>query len=343
MIYCDEFDSDYLSAWKTFAEVVPTEKHAVEIVYSILYRDKPLRCFYCNSVGHSRPFGSRFAKCMACLKITWITSGTFFHKAKFLRPILAAFWLLESRVYINPFRFHKLLEIGYAAAILIFKKISLAINNQVDESLVSIPSSEFHEVICRRSRQTRALEHPISEIQDSYDCMLSASDDCADSDECDDTSVIDSFTKQERDIYEVLSDQPQNVNVICFKTGIPASQVSASLVMLELSDLVQLMPGECYKRKDLSTQQSFQNGCLDPFEFTDSRAPEVLQFIDQRFRGVSRKYLQAYACLHWFYSDLICWHPGRLIEVCKAYGRISGRQVSSYLSPYQISAFLNGL
>lgn len=342
MICSDEFDSDYQSAWETFAEVVPTEKHAVEIVYSILYRDKPLRCFYCKSIGHSRPFGSRFAKCMECLKITWITSGTFFHKAKVLRPILAAFWLLESRVYINPFRFHKLLEIGYAAALLIFKKISLVIYNQVDESLVSIPSSEFHEVICRRSRQTRAQEHPISEIQDSYDSLLSVSDDFAYSQECDDTSVLESLSKQERDIFFVLSDQPQNVNLICFKTGIPASQVSASLVMLELSDLVQLMPGESYIRKELSTQQSFQNGRVEPFELTDSRAPELLHFIDQRFRGVSRKYLQAYASLHWFYSDLICWNPGRLIEVCKAFGKISGRRVSAFLSPYQISSFLSG-
>ena len=331
---CDDFDSDYLSAWETFAEVVPSEKHAVEIVYKILYRDKPLRCFYCRSIHHSRVFGSRSSKCMACSKKTWITSGTFFHKAKCLRSILAAFWFLESRVYINPFRFHKLLDIGYAAAILIFKKISMAIYSQTDQSLFSIPSSEFREVICRRSIQTRALEHPVSEIQDSYDLLSSKPD------QIEDTVIVDTLSEKEQKIYDVLSDQPQNVDLICFNTELPASVVSASLVMLELSGHAHLLPGGCYIRPPSSNQNIFEHGHSEHSLLEDSRTPKLLNFIEQRFRGVSRKYLQNYASLFWFYFDLSCWYPGRLLDVCKTFGKISGSQVSAFLSPYQIRAYL---
>ncbi len=53
----------------------------------------------------------------------------------------------------------------------------------------------------------------------------------------------------ERDLYELLSNEPVHFDVLCERTGIPAGELSATLTMLELAGVVSRLPGDWYTRQ----------------------------------------------------------------------------------------------
>lgn len=327
-------DKELMSVWKKFEHLIPNEAEAVEEVYKILFDDRNAVCFHCGFKKNIRAYGYRYFKCSLCKKRTWFTSGTFFHRMKSLRPILAALWMLENRVSINAFKFHKLLGLGYSAALQTFRKVACLVSSGLNGSLELVPSTEFATIVSRRSKETRAKEHPITEIEDSKQAFY------AEYSETDDTQKQKALSRpdSEAKIYEILTESPLNEDEICAITSLPPGGVSASLVMLQMDGLIDSLPGNRYVKYDDAPES-------DPLKIhrnsstkaqSGQNAQAALAFIQERHRGISRRYLQFYACMQWFHDDIINWFPGSLIEACKTGSNTAWGKIRSYISPYLI-------
>jgi DNA processing protein len=60
--------------------------------------------------------------------------------------------------------------------------------------------------------------------------------------------VVELFGR-EKEIYELLSNEPLHFDVLCERTGIAPGELSASLTMLELAGVVNRQPGDWYARE----------------------------------------------------------------------------------------------
>ena len=52
-------------------------------------------------------------------------------------------------------------------------------------------------------------------------------------------------------IYEVLEDEPMNVNVICKKLKTDISSINANLMLMELEGYIKSLPGNYYEKAEL--------------------------------------------------------------------------------------------
>jgi DNA processing protein len=60
--------------------------------------------------------------------------------------------------------------------------------------------------------------------------------------------VVELFGR-EKELFELLSDEPTHFDVLCERTGMPVGELSASLTMLELAGIVTRHPGDWYTRE----------------------------------------------------------------------------------------------
>jgi DNA processing protein len=59
--------------------------------------------------------------------------------------------------------------------------------------------------------------------------------------------IVDLFGR-ERDVYELLSNEPVHFDQLTEKTGMTAGELSSTLTMLELAGVVERIPGDWYVR-----------------------------------------------------------------------------------------------
>lgn len=71
------------------------------------------------------------------------------------------------------------------------------------------------------------------------------------------TTVVELFGR-EKEIYQVLSNEPIHFDVLSEQTGIPVGELSASLTMLELAGLISRFPGDWYSKRDSNAVMSQQ-------------------------------------------------------------------------------------
>lgn len=66
------------------------------------------------------------------------------------------------------------------------------------------------------------------------------------------TTVVELFGR-EKEIYEMLSNEPTHFDVLCERSGMNAGEMSATLTMLELAGIIIRHPGDWYSRQDQSS------------------------------------------------------------------------------------------
>lgn len=62
-----------------------------------------------------------------------------------------------------------------------------------------------------------------------------------------DAPVVDLFGR-EKEVYEILTNEPVHFDFLCERTGMSAGELSATLTMLELAGVVTRHPGDWYSR-----------------------------------------------------------------------------------------------
>jgi hypothetical protein len=157
---------DLLRHWREFETRYSSEEECVEALFQILGSLEKTGCRNCGTLAVERDYGARVGKCNTCRKHFSFTSGTFFERVRLVRPWLAAAWFLERGTAISTKLFHELVGVAYSTAWMIHRKMALVIQSIMDrekKSFVLIASEVFANVICRRSRETPARQHPHAE------------------------------------------------------------------------------------------------------------------------------------------------------------------------------------
>lgn len=333
----------------------PREEDCLEELYKRADTEQIFRCRYCGNQELDKKYGDRTGSCRRCKQITWLTGGTFFKHIRAARPWLVAIWLMEQGVIISSSRFHRLVGIAQSSALHIFKKITTVVHSHMQKTEVRAPSNLFTLVFCKRSRETQANQHPLSEQEEAEKQFTAQAshDDITGS--CTFIFGIDSgketperntieFLGSEKEVYDILSTEPTHVDAIQHRTRMPINEISAALTMLELAGAVIRLAGDRYVRytvdlseaKTLQSSHATQSHSSTTAEIADT-VEAIVSFIRNKFHGTSRKCLQNYLAAYWLEIAKTRWQNNLLTEWCWQFGPLSYAQTLAYISPLQVT------
>jgi hypothetical protein len=142
----------------------PTERACLKALWQRIRKHK--RCHFCNS-AKLKLTSTRTGNCGKCGKKFWLTAGTTFDRARSVRPYCVAIKLVERKIPFSARLLSRLCSIAYETALQICKKIRAAVLPAMSKYATLVSSFEFDRVICKRSFETEARQHPVSEQESS--------------------------------------------------------------------------------------------------------------------------------------------------------------------------------
>ena len=147
----------YKALLKKFNQQLRSEADCVSYVYGYLADQGLTFCRKCNSAQVERD-GDRTIRCLDCGKQSWFTSGTFFHRAKKLKPLVALLWFQAHRLPLSSSRGARLLRIAQCSVWKMLKKIQRVWLSDLEqqEGTLGISCEAFFAAIKKRSRETPA-------------------------------------------------------------------------------------------------------------------------------------------------------------------------------------------
>lgn len=276
-----------------------------------------------------RESGKRIVKCLSCHAETSLTAGTFFHRIKRIRAWLALLLLKEEGIIINPFQFHKHFDVASATAAEMFKKLRSIFEQTMDADCSLVDAFSFASLIFRRSRETPAGQHPISELA-AY-CKSEALPEDTQSDIPESSSVTLELSTTEQKVYECFSEtERMHFDKLSKLTNLETGPLSAALVMLELSELIKPVFGDYYVRINPKSAHIMSGN--------ENLLPQIQaasNFIRSVFQGISLRYLQHYLAEYWYHLNREKLKANFLFLLC-ATARAPSQRVLSYASPNKV-------
>ncbi|HEY9789121.1 MAG TPA: hypothetical protein V6D22_01900 [Candidatus Obscuribacterales bacterium] len=326
------------SMFREFAKECPTEEKAVEIVASRIDHSQP-KCSNCPSKDIDLKEGQRSYRCRRCKKATWRTAGTLFHGVRYTRPLLALTWLMEKGFIVSAWRLSQLTGIAYSSAWATIKKLMLAIEKDMHEELPEVRSLLFRQAIYKRSRETQTRQHPQSEeIEQPQE--QAQKEETLQREIKERQTLIDRLDAEHKHVYEQLSDEPVDFDMLHETTGLPSGTLSAMLLSLQLDGLVKGISGNSFLRTELSSSKpTLHNGNGTIKHLANELRQAIAGFIQtsrDHFHGISRKYLQLFLAGQWCTTDRERWPEGALFELCAATEPIKYAAIIAYVSPFMV-------
>lgn len=340
--------------WIEFDSTFPTEESCLRELYTRLHISE--RCRHCNSVNVREKIRVRTVNCANCHKDTWLTAGTFIDHIRKPRAWWAAIWLLERRIAINAYRLHKLTKVAYSTAFGILKKIMMLFEAQIPSETRTVASGSFASLYCRRSRETPARLHPEAEQHEaelrdgqshSHSSTFSSPNPDVEQSESRtptkekpaNSSVHDSkFTtadgmdERQQIVLGFLSEKPIHIDVLCQRAGFSSAEVSSILTILELLGIARSEPGARFVRSNPS-----QSASPMPSSSQGAATSPVIIFLKGLFGGISRKYLQQYIALYWYFHAQEHWTAEALYSAISFSNAINHSDLGYYVSPLMVA------
>lgn len=342
------------SVWNEFNTRFPTDEDCLQELCRRLFGQKERRCKNCGSSLSAENSVNRVVQCMSCNSKCWTTAGTFFEGIRLVRPWLAAIWFLERGLIINSYRFHKMVGVAYSTALNIFRRVTIALEEQLNGAVVELPSKLFSELVCRRSRETPARIHPRHEQSELSGAMISSIEENDDSQHCNPENVkvcgaemVDDLCNptveligNEAMVLGLLSEVPLHFDLLSERSKLPTGELSSCLTMLELDGQVVCLAGNLYVRQVFrQTEPTSQRNSLQLVDGTSTAKHQqelvcaAITFVRRTFQGISRKYLQNYLiafCVHksrhWLCLETV-------IDALIGIGRASRAAALDYVTP----------
>lgn len=308
-----------------FEKDFPTEQDCLEELLRIAgIRNK--ECRFCGHNEVEKRHGGRAGMCRSCKKLNWFTAGTCLHHIKKAKARLAAIYFADRGEYMSSSKFSKILQISQSSAFEILKWLSLVIAKLIPDNGPSIHSSKFIPVFCKRSKETPAGAHPISEQQRAEEeeekgrahHHQSHSEDKETgifgtfSPEITETINLDcsSMSETAGTVMKMLSESSLCFDELFKKLNCSIAELSSTLTLLELDRAVTRTAGDRYllSKKEVRTQSGAANENIVISLFLD--------FVKTIFQGISRKYLKSYLALYWCRSVTHLRLKGDFFESC---------------------------
>ncbi|CAN5717100.1 hypothetical protein BH10CYA1_BH10CYA1_57570 [soil metagenome] len=311
-----------------------------------------LKCHTCQSVHLELQEGDRTALCLLCGKITYLTARTFFHGVR--RPIdwVRAIWLLEEGIPFSANMFSSVTGMARASVSSMLSKLLIVISTEMG-NFPTERSSSFSQTMTKRSLQTPAMKHPMTE-QDVFDEIESESmgesldlflekklaeiyqspDDADENSQ--ESNLYSASWANEKNVFKLLSSEPSSFDSIGSAVALNVGELSLALVHLELAGLAKSLSGHMFvQERPIWTDTSVVNKSDEKNVFKP-----FFQFIARTFHGISRKYLQLYLAAFWCSTSRWRWSVGSLFTVCWRSKCLTYRDRLAYVSPPVVSYYL---
>ncbi|MBS1992330.1 MAG: hypothetical protein JSS83_17525 [Cyanobacteria bacterium SZAS LIN-3] len=309
----------FAAGCKEFDAIYGSETECSEIILQKIETLRPPQCRRCQWTEIERKYGERFGICQNCKARYYLTAGTFFHGMKKARPYLMAIWLAERGIVYNANRLHKVADNAYASASKLFKKINTVIENLMTDCPITrqVSSGSFTELFIKRSTETPAREHPSAE-QTEVEKQMMAENQFSQTSPAE--AQLDGLAAL---VFKHLSDKPISFDTLLELTGAETGNLSATLLLLTMDELVESLPGNLFIRAKVSYNfPPASQEALDSFQY----------FIGDVFHGISRKYLQLYLAFYWACIDREYWQPNSLLHACCRFRPIELQELKSFVS-----------
>lgn len=360
-----------------------------QILYLYGFIPGGLKCQCCESTHLEFREGNRKADCLVCGKLNFLTAKTFLHGVRRLPDWVRAMWLLEDGVIFSANMFSSVTGMASSSASSMLATLSAVILEYMPDSETEY-SGSFAEIFHRRSLQTPALKHPVSEqdifdeledekmaasldghlercLNELYDFQVGKAPKSSEGAICGaaiapasscTTVVVTSETQsaacsvgselapathsqdwtREKAAFSLLSKEPRTFDWLSEALNLPTSELTLTLVHLQLADLVTQQPGQRYVRKRLLW---VDNSNADGADKAKQFKP-FFDFVRRVFQGISRKYLQLYLAVYWCSLNRRRWGVGRLFSACMRSRRRCYRARLNFVSPPVVAYCLHG-
>ena len=340
--------------WPEFESLIPDNLTALEYVLEELFKHEMIRC-HCgnNSPQNFARIDLRVLGCLHCSRKIRFMANTCFRYVKQLKAWLGAIYLKERRVVVTSYRLTRLCNIASATAHNIVTTLGCHIQKELElrhcDAVHTAPLDLFIKVLFKRSLISGSYKHP-SEPPDetnreaSCDTQTSQqkenqkkktfSNSTNDLTESADESTDSDLSDTDRLVFESIRQTPTSQDSLCATTGMTAAQISSSLVMLEISGLIQAQPGNLFVRCKRSTAHNLAS---EVKESAAAIAWRAFKTIGEIYGGVSRKYLQLYLAAFWCHQDGTSWPEGSLLKILLRGEPIQFQEILNYVSPLTVS------
>ncbi|HNB23780.1 MAG TPA: hypothetical protein PKZ32_15300 [Candidatus Melainabacteria bacterium] len=289
-------------------------------------------CSHCNHQQNISGDLRRMYLCSKCSKQIWVTAGTFFDHVRKFRPYLATMYIYERGVILSASDLSKLLGVSLSMASLISKKITFLISEILETSGREVLSSTLSAVVCRRSIETPQRQHPLAEEVEIRKELALRENNVQQPE-----SKMPEMSRAEAELLELLSEIPMTFSEICQRMRIDCPTASATIVFLELRDLITCIHGDRYVRKDKEASDAKNSIEKDKGKTKYAKmVNRFIKFVEERFQGISRKYLQLYLALFWIFMDRKRWGPNSILSFCTSSKHVPYQKILAYLTPTDV-------
>ncbi len=308
------------ASWAAFRNELPTFQACVASLQEMTELDGKLRSPCCFELQPEGTYGERNYKCPKCKQLVWVTAGTFFDGIKDPITWRGAIWLYEEGLTPTATDLERLSGASYSSCWEICRKLNMVILEQILDGLTPVESAFFQEIIFRRTRVTPAGKHPRAEQAEIEEDSLDAADE----------EILDDLTEKQISILQNLSQEPVHFDVLCAKANTPSTDVSAFLMLLELSGTAQRLVGDRYVRIKKSKKMRDVEDLPPELKLMISA---FKNFVRAKFQGISRKYLQLYLAAFICYLNREKWERGRILHACWQRRKIRRKDLLNYVTP----------
>ncbi len=350
-------------AW--FARSFPTDEDCLEALL-IAAKINTTDCHHCHSGRIEREHGSRTGVCISCNRATYVTAGTFFDHMRRPRTWWCVIVTLASKLKFSAKSLWDFLGGSYFTIWRVIQNVAKAIETQMTELTLAIASGEFLPAICRRSKETPKGTHPRAEEQEARDgqpregtffdngsqARRSQQEEEEEEEEVDDEAHKEALPSTAMDAPELSSDlesavaaslsnaSPTNFETLSVLTMIDAPMLSATLTLMQLAGTVVRVGGDHFMLRRGSAAGGanavVRSCCQSHRDEAKSIIEKMIGHLKTVHRGISRKYLQRYACLYWcLYSQT--WTLENILSACMEVGELEDLQITEYVSPLAIN------
>ncbi|HEY9787517.1 MAG TPA: hypothetical protein V6D17_19165 [Candidatus Obscuribacterales bacterium] len=277
---------------------------------------------------------------------------------------MAAIRIAEEGLKISISSLSQALDVAYATAWLIDKKLNFVLQDSLATEGAVTASSLFSILFSKRSRETPARRHPCAEEEELADGEMYDQSQAVHPSQVDHVEKPDETTAQtdtsngaahqmmddihslrdstqlepnERKVFDLTSSEPISFDELFFRTELAGSELSAILTILELDGLVVRLPGNRFIRfQDRAHANSKSRFSSSPIpEHIAKQIERFISFTRTTFHGISRKYAQAFLATFWCYEDRKRWQAGTLLSACLASEPITLATIQAYVTPPQ--------
>lgn len=331
--------NDAVLALTKFESKFPDEQTCMNYVLRKLAEE--VLCKQCHGNNLRRIVRTRDYICNDCGTISSLTAGTVFNGVRKIGPYLKMIWLLERGFAFNCFQIHKHLGIAYSTCLAIFKKLSMVIKELMENREKKIGSVFFMPIFMKRSRLTPLNEHP--QAEQKMACLKMTAKDESNKSSEDIESKLDTLNDFHRKVYELIRAGKIDLDNILQRLETRINDVMLPLCELEELGLIERLPANYFALKDNSKSYLHQNIDAKPYSHKlKKRISKCLLFLREKFRGISRKYLQNYLAVFWCWTDRKNWGPNSLLSACLRSPEISYHQILAYETPLDVNFIFGG-